>query len=151
MTENLMIESFSLAKFLPYRLAMLAREVGQAFAKTYEKDFGINNHQWRVIHSLANNPGASSSVILREATLDKVQMSRALVGLIESDYVQKTRDRSDRRTHVLHLTLKGMTLYEKIVPLALAFENELKSELTTEEAAFLDCIISKLHNNVPEI
>jgi len=143
-------ETFSMAHFLPYRLALLARKVGESFAKTYEAEFGINNHQWRIIHSLANNPGASSSIILREATLDKVQMSRALVGLIEQGLVDKAHDRSDRRAHRLHLTRKGRGLYDRIVPLALGFEKQLKAGLSAEESKVLDQIINRLLGAVEE-
>ena len=49
-------ESFHLEDFIPYRLAVLAKAVSTAFAKTYAERFGITIPQWRVMSAIGREP-----------------------------------------------------------------------------------------------
>ena len=71
-----------LQDFLPYRLAVLAKLVGAAFSQAYGERFGISNPQWRVLFALGRNPIVRPHVV-QHAALDKVQVSRAVAGLIQ--------------------------------------------------------------------
>jgi len=134
-----------LQDFLPYRLAVLAKIVGTAFSKAYGERFGITNPQWRVLFALGRKPDCSASYVVEHAALDKVQVSRAVAGLIEMGLVERQTDNTDRRNSVLNMTTAGRAIYDQIVPEALAFEASLIEELSDEEARLLDTLLKKLH------
>ena len=75
-----------LQDFLPYRLAVLAKLVGAAFSQAYGERFGISNPQWRVLFALGRKPNCSASHVVQHAALDKVQVSRAVAGLIQMGF-----------------------------------------------------------------
>ena len=49
-----------LARFLPYRLSVLANRASSTLAGQYSQRFGLSIPQWRVIAVLANEPGISA-------------------------------------------------------------------------------------------
>ena len=130
--------------FLPYRLAVLAKIVGMSLSKIYRERFGITNQQWRVIFALARQADCSASHIVHHAALDKVQVSRAVAGLIEKKLLERSADIIDRRNSILNLTNEGWKVYDQIAPEAIAFEAQLKDSLDEREAALLDTLLSKL-------
>ena len=133
-----------LQNFLPYRLAVLANIVGTAFSKTYGDRFGISNPQWRVLFALGRKPDCSASHVGKHAALDKVQVSRAVAGLIGLGLVERQTDVRDRRNSVLNMTTRGRAIYDQIVPQALEFEAHLLEDLSDAEARHLDSLLQKL-------
>ena len=137
--------------FLPYRLAVLAKIVGISLSKIYRERFGITNQQWRVIFALARQADCSASHIVHHAALDKVQVSRAVAGLIEKKLLERSEDNIDRRNSILNLTIKGWKVYDQIAPEAIAFEARLKDSLDEREVALLDTLLSKLTDKATEL
>jgi len=136
--------AFDLARFVPYRLAVLAEEVSATIAQVYVDRFDLNRDQWRIIAWLGNHRDMQAKEVARLAGLDKMQMSRALARLEERKLVSVEPDTQDRRGNVLQLTKQGRALYEKIMPLVIAREEYLLAGLTPDEIASLDTIIAKL-------
>ena len=143
--------TLQLQEFLPYRLAVLAKAVGLSFSKTYRKKFGITNQQWRVMFALARRANCSASFVVQHAALDKVQVSRAITGLIGMNLVERRANHADRRHSVLNMTNKGWKIYDKIVPEAVAFEAKLKDALDEREVKDLDILLSKLTGKAAEL
>ena len=137
--------------FLPYRLAVLAKIVGISLSKIYRERFGITNQQWRVIFALARQADCSASHIVHHAALDKVQVSRAVAGLIEKKLLERSADNIDRRNSILNLTIEGWKVYDQIAPEAIAFEARLKDSLDEREVALLDTLLSKLTDKATEL
>ena len=137
--------------FLPYRLAVLAKIVGISLSKIYRERFGITNQQWRVIFALARQAECSASHIVHHAALDKVQVSRAVAGLIEKKLLERSADNIDRRNSILNLTIEGWKVYDQIAPEAIAFESRLKDSLDEREAELLDTLLSKLTDKATEL
>lgn len=137
-------DALYLKDFLPYRLATLAKEISAAFAQTYESRFGITIPQWRVMSALGNFPDCSASHVAEYSNLDKVQVSRAVTGLVEMGFVERSLDSRDRRNSVLRLSEQGQAIYLQIVPVARDFEARFIETLTPEETAQLDNLLAKL-------
>ena len=144
-------ESFHLEDFIPYRLAVLAKAVSTAFAKTYAERFGITIPQWRVMSAIGRAPNCSASSIVEHTALDKVQVSRAVAGLIDIGHVERRADEKDRRNSVPNFTKQGLDIYEQIVPAGRAFEERLMSVMSSADIAELDHLIDKLMSQVKEL
>ncbi|HEX7966946.1 MAG TPA: MarR family transcriptional regulator, partial [Stellaceae bacterium] len=71
-------------------------------------------------------------------------VSRAVARLLASGRITRRADPEDRRRAILDLTPAGRAVYDQIVPLALAVEAELISDLTEEEQAILNAVMRKL-------
>jgi DNA-binding MarR family transcriptional regulator len=86
----------------------------------------------------------TANSVVEHTSMDKVRVSRAVARLLASGRITRLPDPHDRRRAILDLTAEGRAVYNRIVPLALAVEADLISELTPEERSVLDAVIRKL-------
>jgi len=137
-------DDFTLEDFIPYRLAVLAKSVSTAFSKTYAERFGISIPQWRVMAAIGREPNCTASSIVEHAAMDKVQVSRAVSGLVQMGHLKSKIDYKDRRNAVLSFTEQGQRIYNKIVPTGREFESKLMSVMDKEELENIDHLLKKL-------
>lgn len=133
-----------LDRFLPYLVNKLASRLSVELAAVYQKRFGITIAEWRLIAHLAENKNVSIREIFVRVAMDKSKVSRAAARLELSGFVQKTVNPADRRLIELQLSAKGRKLFEKIEPLALAYEREALSALSTQEEEVFRRLVQKL-------
>ena len=118
-----------LEQFLPYRLSVLANRVSRALSREYAEAFGLTIPEWRVMAVLGAGDARSAEAVSRATAMDKVAVSRAVARLAARRLVLRRRDATDRRRLVLNLSAEGQRTYERIVPLAAAFEKRLADGL----------------------
>ena len=139
------IAGFELERFLPYRLSVLANTVSQGLARTYHHDFGLSVPEWRVLAVLGRFPGLTASEVCERVVMDKVTVSRAVKALLAKKYFVPESDRSDRRRRPLRISeARGKAVLGSIIPLARAYEREMRRVLSPDEATVLDAAIERL-------
>lgn len=133
-----------LERFLPYRLSVVTNRISGALSRHYASRFGIGIPEWRVIANLGRHPGLTANEVAERSAMDKVTVSRAVAALEHKGLLDRVRDSADKRKSRLALSNKGQEVYAEIAPLALGFERDLLTALTSDEYAQLDRIIDKL-------
>jgi DNA-binding MarR family transcriptional regulator len=133
-----------LERFLPYRLSVLTNRVSNAIARQYSERFDLSIPEWRVMAVLGGTPGLSASEVASRTEMDKVQVSRAVAGLMRNRRLQRETDAADGRITRLSLTPRGKAIYQQIAPLALHLEDLFLDALTPEERVALDRLMTKL-------
>ena len=118
-----------LGEFIPYQLSILANTISRAFASHYTAEFDLTIAQWRVMAVLGRESGLSASEVGRRTAMDKVSVSRAVSGMVRDARISRVDDPADGRRRRLRLTGAGRAVYRRIVPRALAFEQELVGAL----------------------
>jgi DNA-binding MarR family transcriptional regulator len=122
-----------LERFLPYRLASLSQRISQALSSIYREEFGVSVAEWRILANLAEKGELSPSEIAAQTSMDRARVTRGIKDLHAKRCLQTRRDDADRRAYRLRLSPAGESLYSKIVPLALAWEDELLAGLDAAE------------------
>jgi len=141
----------ALEAFLPYRLSILSNTVSNAIARDYHERFGLTVAEWRVMAVLGRfGPDAATGLGARTA-MDKVTVSRAMTRLIDRGLITRSSDSGDRRRVIARLTRKGKSIHDKIVPVALAHEQNLLTALDRNEAATLDRLLAKLQDRAASL
>ncbi len=133
-----------LDRFLPYQLSRLSNQISQGIAQTYEAKYGLSVTEWRVIAILGRYPGISATEIAEKSAMDKVAISRAVRRLIDAGRVRRQANDQDRRAKHLYLSDEGQTVFDAIVPAALAYEQRLLDALSDEEKNQLDRLLARL-------
>ena len=133
-----------LERFLPYRLSILSNQVSQAIADEYQDQFSLAMTEWRVMAVLARFEPLSAREVAEHTAMDKVAVSRAVAGLIELGYLERKAAEEDGRRSKLYLTRTGQSVYDEIVPMAMAEEQALEGVLTPEERLELTRLMEKL-------
>lgn len=133
-----------LTAFLPYRLSVLSNTVSSAIAADYQREFGLNIWQWRVMAVIGESPGLTARDVAARTAMDKVAVSRAVTALEERSLLSRQAHPGDARAAHLDLTDAGSAIYNQIVPMALAHEQRLLGALSLDEQAILGQLLEKL-------
>jgi len=139
-----MSDILRLRAYLPYRLSILSNTVSRKIADLYDREFGINIWQWRVMAIVGEQPEISATELAQRTAMDKVAVSRAVAGLVELGYLDRTPSKQDARRSALTLTKIGHSIYNQIVPLARQAEEDLLEDLSDKDAADLERLMEKL-------
>lgn len=137
----------NLNTFFPYQFSVLAQQVTEFIAQIYE-DFGLTKMEWRVLATIGYHREISAKDICTFTHLDKMQVSRAINKLIQSEFLHQQVSSQDRRKNVLNLTNKGEKLYQEIIPLVKTQEQKLLEGLTDEECEQLKVLTVKLSSQL---
>lgn len=123
------LPAFDLTRFLPYRLAIAAEKLSEGLARRYRKEFGISAPEWRVLVHLAHAGNVSVRDIEARVAMEKSKVSRAASRLEASGHIAKEINESDRRLLQLSLTPKGRALMARLLPIAIAYQDEIAARL----------------------
>lgn len=135
---------FHLRGFLPHQLNVLANRTSDGFSAIYSTRFGLSVPEWRILATLGETRSARAKDIEGTRHMHKTVVSRAVSTLRERGLVEAQPNEKDKRESFLALTEEGRRLYEEIVPLGLAYENEFLAVIDGEERAVLERIMAKL-------
>jgi MarR family transcriptional regulator for hemolysin len=128
-------------------LARAARVVSRAFDETLAAAGG-SLPTWLVLLNLkigraANQRRLAEAVGVTEATLTHHLNAMETAGL-----VTRHRDPDNRRIHVVELTDAGEAAFLRLRDAAMVFDRKLRRGVSTDEAAALEDVLSRLAANV---
>jgi DNA-binding MarR family transcriptional regulator len=130
--------------FLPYRLNVLATLVSQNLARVYSERFGISIPEWRILATLGQFGEMTAREIGQHSRMHKTTVSRAVAALEKRQLVERRPNRQDMREAFLTMTPKGEAIYREIVPLARRFAQDLAQDITADDLAVLNRVMSLL-------
>jgi DNA-binding MarR family transcriptional regulator len=145
---NPMSKDFHLAKFLPYRLAVLSERVSRRLTVEYERTHGLSVAEWRVLVHLQERGQGSVRDIHDWVNLDKPRVSRAVARLDAAGLVEKVAGKEDARLVAVSLTAKGADVLRDIIPVVTRIEERLVARLEPEELESLFSIMEKIHDDL---
>ena len=137
-------EKLSLHEFIPYKLAVVANRLSQSIGSLFEKKYGIQIPEWRILMALHSCGPLAPNEVVDHTSMDKGRVSRAQRRLVELDLVIVRDDPRDGRRLVLFLTRKGAGMCAAIIPAARETEAWLLSVLPAGERRALDKALSRL-------
>jgi DNA-binding MarR family transcriptional regulator len=133
-----------LQDYLPYRLSVASNAVSRLIARAYERQFGLKIPQWRLLAVLADEGALTQQTLCGRTIMDKVTVMRAAQGLLRRRLVRRLPNAEDGRSHRLVMTAAGKRLYDRIVPLALAYEAQLLAGIERRDIARLEQLLRRL-------
>tara|TARA_B100001013_G_scaffold144683_1_gene85453 strand:+ start:811 stop:1278 length:468 start_codon:yes stop_codon:yes gene_type:complete len=114
-----------LEQFIPYRLSILTNIISSSLSDTYKEKFQLSITEWRILAVLGEYPGVSADEVSTKTQMEKSSLSRAIAKLILRKLIQREFSQIDQRRSILTLTESGLSIYNKVVPLAVEFERQL--------------------------
>lgn len=127
MTDKL--PEFDLEQYLPYRFTVVAARLSDDLAKKYKKRYGISIPEWRVLLNVGYTKNLSVRDIEKRVNLEKSKVSRTAAKLEAKGFLIKQIDGDDRRLVKFTLTPEGIRLLGELIPIAQAFQAEIKEKL----------------------
>ncbi|HPE59495.1 MAG TPA: MarR family transcriptional regulator [Thiolinea sp.] len=117
-----------LEDFLPYRLTVAADMISRSLSKVYA-GYDITIPEWRVMAQLFRHGSLTPGELGRLANMEKARVTRALILMNNKELITRTPDAHDRRVAYIDLSNKGRTLYTRIEPHIVAWNQDFCGQL----------------------
>ncbi|MEJ0035810.1 MAG: MarR family winged helix-turn-helix transcriptional regulator [Gammaproteobacteria bacterium] len=144
-------ETKSFRSFASFRLHKLARLSDRMHERQYQRDFGLNLREYRIIGLTGSLGGASFRRICAESGLDKAHVSRLIARLIKRGFLSKRADPTDQRTVNVTLTERGKAVRDGLHAASAKLNEQWLAALpATQRTAFLSAL-DTLHERAQAI
>jgi DNA-binding MarR family transcriptional regulator len=140
-----------LSRYVPGLLTFLANKLSRGASALYQREFGVNVTEWRIMSQLALEPGIPAGRICQVIGFDKGPVSRSLATMARKGILTIEVDGADARRRVITLTDGGRALHDRIIAVALERERRLLACLAPEERERLIQTLNALHDNLPAV
>jgi DNA-binding MarR family transcriptional regulator len=140
-----------LDRYVPALITFIANKLSRSATALYQKRFGVNVTEWRILALLAIEPAISAARICQVIGYDKGPVSRTLTVMQASGLVRIGSDEHDGRTHAISLTAKGEATHDRVIALALERERRLLSCLDDDERELLIKLLARIHGNLDAV
>jgi DNA-binding MarR family transcriptional regulator len=137
-----------LDRYVPAFITFIANKLSNSATVFYQRNFGVNVTEWRIMSLLAIEPGIPASRICSVIGFDKGPVSRNLSVLQKRGLVAIRTAPDDGRTHAISLTPRGRATHDKVIMAALEREQRLLSCLKKDEREVLIDLLRRLHENL---
>src|SRR5436190_8265028 len=143
--------TLDLDRYVPAFITFIANKLSNSATAFYQKNFGVNVTDWRIMSLLAIEPGIPASRICHVIGFDKGPVSRTLSVLQKRGLVTIRTAPDDGRTHSISLTAKGRATHDRVIVAALERERRLLSVLRKDEREVLIDLLRRVHGNLDAI
>ena len=140
--------TLDLNRYVPAFITFIANKLSNSATALYQREFGVNVTEWRIMSLLAIEPGIPASRICHVIGFDKGPVSRTLGAMEKRGLIAIRTDPNDGRTHSISLTAKGRATHDKVIIAAFERERRLLSCLSKEEQEVLIDLLRRLHENL---
>ena len=140
-----------LDRYVPAFITFIANKLSNSATAFYQRNFGVNVTEWRIMSLLAIEPGIPASRICHVIGFDKGPVSRTLSVLQKRGLVTIRTAPDDGRSHSISLTAKGRTTHDKVIVAALERERRLLSVLKKDEREVLIDLLRRVHGNLDAV
>ncbi|MDB5566267.1 MAG: MarR family transcriptional regulator [Tardiphaga sp.] len=140
--------TLDLERYVPAFVTFIANKLSRNATAFYQKQFGVNVTEWRIMSLLAIEPGIPASRICHVIGFDKGPVSRTLTLLQDRGLVAINTDPNDGRSHSISLTAKGRVTHNAVLVAALERERRLLACLEKDEREVLIDLLRRIHSNL---
>ncbi|CAM1346644.1 MarR family winged helix-turn-helix transcriptional regulator [Tenacibaculum insulae] len=135
----------TLAPWLGRTSKMIDNHVQELFCK---KDICLTKIQWVFLKKVQEQNGVAQQELAFLTGRDKTSLTRLVNTMEKKNLVARIPSKSDKRINNIHITKKGMLLYEETLPMIEKFVNSLQKDISEQEIAQTIKVIQKIQENL---
>jgi DNA-binding MarR family transcriptional regulator len=135
--------TFAIEDSLGYLLNRSARLMAHELAERL-RPAGVALGQWAVLLVLWARDGISQAELSRLVAIEPPTMVRTIDRMVRDGFVTRLPDPEDGRLSRIHLTQRGWSLRDELIPLAVALNAEVLQRLTHDEGRTLRELLTRL-------
>ena len=140
--------TLDLNRYVPAFVTFIANKLSNSATVFYQRNFGVNVTEWRIMSLLAIEPGIPASRICHVIGFNKGPVSRTLAVMEKRGLIAIRTAPDDGRSHAISLTARGRTTHDKVIVAALDRERKLLSCLSKDEQETLIELLRRIHENL---
>ncbi len=132
-------------------IVLLTRLARAVFLRSSVDLVGMNLKNMVVLAYLRDHPSASQQVMTEQLSMDSNTGVLVLNDLEDLDYVERRRDPTDRRRHIVDITDAGLEALERAEVAQGSIEDEILGGLSeAERVTFRRLLVKALQDHLPE-
>ena len=143
--------TLDLDRYVPAFITFIANKLSNSATAFYQRNFGVNVTEWRIMSLLAIEPGIPASRICSVIGFDKGPVSRTLALMKDRGLIAIRNDPQDGRSHSISLTAKGRATHDKVIVAALERERRLLACLDKNEQEMLIALLRRIQDNLDAV
>ena len=136
-------QEFVIEESLGYLVNRVARSMAHDLAEEL-RPAGIGIGQWAVLLFLWARDGQSQAELSRVVAIEPPTMVRTIDRMVRDGLVTRVPDTADGRISRIHLTDRGRSLRDALIPMAMAVNARYLGRLTASERRTLRSLLGKL-------
>ncbi len=136
-------QEFVIEDSLGYLVNRVARSLAHQLAEEL-RPAGVGIGQWAVLIFLWARDGMSQAELSRVVAIEPPTMVRTIDRMVRDGLVTRVPDPDDGRVTRIHLTERGRSLRDELVPKAVAVNARNLGRMTEREGRTLQRLLSKL-------
>jgi DNA-binding MarR family transcriptional regulator len=140
--------TLDLNRYVPAFVTFIANKLSNSATVFYQRNFGVNVTEWRIMSLLAIEPGIQASRICHVIGFNKGPVSRTLSTMQKRGLITIRTAPDDGRSHAISLTARGRATHDKVIVAALDRERRLLSCLNKDEREALIELLRRIHENL---
>jgi DNA-binding MarR family transcriptional regulator len=140
--------TLDLDRYVPAFVTFIANKLSNSATVLYQRNFGVNVTEWRIMSLLAIEPGIQASRICHVIGFNKGPVSRTLSTMQKRGLIAIRTAPDDGRSHSISLTARGRATHDKVIVAALDRERRLLSCLNQDEREALIALLRRIHENL---
>ncbi len=140
-----------LEHYVPAYLTWIANKLSRGASQHYLSVADVGIETWRCLVLLAIEGSISAQQVSKVVGMDKASVSRCFKSMQAKGLITLGLDAGDGRVRIATLTKTGRKLHDQILGIALERERALLSVLNAQERDTLISLLSRLHENLPEV
>ena len=142
-------EKYNVNDSFPMMMCTCVKYMKESLNKRFrDAGFNVTNEQWMVLVYLGQEDGISQQVIADRYDRSKVSALNLILKLETGGYVIRRVDPADRRSNLVHLTDKGRSLLNKLIPLARENITYMNRKISIEDMEVLKATVKKITENI---
>ncbi|WP_408007575.1 MarR family winged helix-turn-helix transcriptional regulator [Pseudalkalibacillus sp. A8] len=114
----------------------------------YLKPYHITTEQWSVLRTLNEADHISQKQLSKRSDKDQATLTKILDLLEKNEYIDRIPNPSDRRSFLIKITDKGITLTEKILPYLEEIYLEIILGIDEDDLQIYQDVLLSLEDNI---
>ena len=140
-----------LQRYVPAFLTWIANKLSRGASQHYLRVHGIGIETWRLLVLLAVEGALTAQHASKVIGMDKASVSRCFKSMQAQELITMSLDEDDGRLRIATLTAKGRKIHDDILGIALERERALLGVLKPHEQELLIALLTRLHENLPQV
>lgn len=113
-----------------------------------EEDCGLTTEQWLVLKVIDTTPGMSQTEVAHNSQKEKTNITRIIDLLEKSGFIERRKDKTDRRFYRIHPTTKGKEALQTVNPITEKTERICTQSLTKKQVNEMVDALNVICDNV---
>jgi Transcriptional regulators len=135
-------------------IGFLLNDVARQFRATFElkaRGIGVTQQQWRALFYLSRCDGSTQTELADALEVERISAGRMVDKMVDSGFVERRADPSDRRVWRLHLLPPAYEIISKLNSISTELDAEALEEIPADKRQELLVLLERMREGLKRV